>query len=401
MSEVRVLELEEYVPIELKSDELTDSHADLLYAKSNGKISLEAPGPATGHKWRLTSNGWVGYWPITTGLALSLKPRVPLRNIFGMLEYAYDIKVFNLPDVMHQCSSLREFYENLALVLAKRVLSRSRRGFYRKYVAREEQLMHLRGRIDIERSIRRPWDPSLPCRYQDHTADIDDNAILSQTLNVIARSGLCTERSAPTVRRAYRAIAGLAPPNGATVVDCLGRLYNRLNKDYQPMHALCRFFLEHSGPTHDAGDRDMLPFMVHMPALFEKFVAEYLKVHLPPELDIKPQYTVNFGDNRELKIQIDLFLCDNGGKAICVLDTKYKISDQAKTSDCQQVVAYAVGKSCRDAVLIYPSAITKPMDVMWGDVRLRTMTFDLSGDIEKEGGVFLNNLVNSNGFVRS
>ena len=51
------------------------------------------------------------------------------------------------------------------------------------------------------------------------------------------------------------------------------RLYHRLNQDYQPMHGLCRFFLEHSGPTHQDGDSAMIPFVVHMPALFEKFVA--------------------------------------------------------------------------------------------------------------------------------
>ena len=48
---------------------------------------------------------------------------------------------------------------------------------------------------------------------------------------------------------------------------CVGRTYNRLNADYEPMHALCRFFLENSGPAHARGDRSMLPFLVNMPRL--------------------------------------------------------------------------------------------------------------------------------------
>ncbi len=46
--------------------------------------------------------------------------------------------------------------------------------------------------------------------------------------------------------------------------SCDGRTYNRLNADYEPMHALCRFFLNNSGPTHERGDRPMLPFLVNM-----------------------------------------------------------------------------------------------------------------------------------------
>jgi 5-methylcytosine-specific restriction enzyme subunit McrC len=55
--------------------------------------------------------------------------------------------------------------------------------------------------------------------------------------------------------------------------SCVGRTYNRLNADYEPMHALCRFFLENSGPTHERGDRSMFPFLVDMSRLYELFVA--------------------------------------------------------------------------------------------------------------------------------
>lgn len=385
MTDVRVLTMTEYEPLVLDKHELDELHADLLYQQANGKISIEAPGPATGHKWKLTSNGYVGYWPIADDLALSLQPRVPLGNIFRMLEYAYDLSSFQMFDGISQCSSLREFYERLANVLAKRVLDRGRRGFHRTYVAWEERLGHVRGRVDILRSLRRPWEPTVPCHFEEHTADIDDNAILAQTLLVIARSGMCSGQTARTVRRAYRAIAGLAPARGATAADCLGRLYDRLNQDYQPMHALCRFFLEHSGPTQDAGDRDMIPFLVHMPALFERFVAVWLGRNLPPGLELRPQYSMSFGDSGELKIQIDLLLRDAEGRAVCVLDTKYKISGTPKLSDCEQVVAYAVANRCTEAVLVYPFTHLAPIDVPWGSVRLQTTSFVLDGDLQANG----------------
>lgn len=390
---MRVLKLTEYVPLELEKHELTDEQAARLHSRAAGRLSVEAPGPATGNRWRLTPSGWVGYWPITEDLALSLQPRVEIGNIFRMLEYAYDLKSFEMFKGAYGCSSLQEMYENLALVLARRVLERSRRGLHRDYVSQEEHLAHLRGRVDVARAAARPWETRLQCRFEEHTADIDDNAILSQTLGAIARSGLCTAHSAPTVRRAYRAVAGPAPARGATAAECLGRLYHRLNQDYQPMHGLCRFFLEHSGPTHQDGDSAMIPFVVHMPALFEKFVARWLEAHLPEGLDLAAQYQVAFGSSGELQIKVDLLIRDAAGRPLIVLDTKYKIAEQPKLGDCEQVVAYATANRCQEAILIYPAAMPAAVDVKWGDVRLRTVVFALNGDLEQAGNSMLGTIL--------
>ncbi len=390
---MRLLTVREYEPLELGKHELTDEQAESLHARASGRLTIEAPGPATGHKWRLTPGGWVGYWPISEDLALSLQPRVEIGNIFRMLEYAYDLKSFEMFQGVHGCSSLAEMYQRLAVVLAKRALDRNRRGLHRDYVPQEERLTHLRGRIDLPQAMGRPWDPHLPCRFQEHTADIDDNAILTQALGAVARSGLCSGEAAATVRRAYRVMAGASPARGATAAECLGRLYHRLNQDYEPMHGLCRFFLEHSGPTHAAGDHAMIPFVVNMPLLFEKFVARWLHAHLPPELGLSAQHEMSFGDNGELQIRIDLLLKDRDGRALAVLDTKYKITDKPSMSDCEQVVACAVGSSCRDAVLIYPKTLAHPLDVQFGDVRVRTMACDLSQDLEAAGQQLLSTIL--------
>ncbi len=64
----------------------------------------------------------------------------------------------------------------------------------------------MRGRVDAYEAARRPWDVRLPCHFEEHTADIEDNQILTYTLWLIAQSGVCTERVLPTVRRAYRSL---------------------------------------------------------------------------------------------------------------------------------------------------------------------------------------------------
>jgi hypothetical protein len=87
--------------------------------------------------------------------------------------------------------------------------------------------------------------------------------------------------------------------------SCDGRTYNRLNADYEPMHALCRFFLSNSGPTHERGDRAMLPFLVNMSRLYELFVSEWLKAHLPDVVSLVPQERAYLDDTSGLYFDID------------------------------------------------------------------------------------------------
>ena len=81
------------------------------------------------------------------------------------------------------------------------VLDRTRRGLYRAYLSRSELLPNVRGRLEARELSLRPWTVDLLCTYEDHTADIEDNRILSWTLFVIVRSGGSSSVDNSTMRR--------------------------------------------------------------------------------------------------------------------------------------------------------------------------------------------------------
>jgi 5-methylcytosine-specific restriction enzyme subunit McrC len=155
------------------------------------------------------------------------------------------------------------------------------------------------------------------------------------------------------------------------------------------MHALCRFFLEHSGPTHQVGDREMLPFLVNMANLYELFVAEWLKAHLPAPWRVKVQEKVHIGAHKELQFEIDLVIEDDQGNTRYVLDTKYKTADKPDNTDINQIIAYATAKNCREAILIYPTPLSRPLDIHLDNIHIRTLAFSLDGDLEAAGEKFL------------
>jgi 5-methylcytosine-specific restriction enzyme subunit McrC len=393
--QTRILSLQEYKTTSFLKDEIPEELGELLYHKFGDKVNVTPPSFKTDYRWEITPQGWVGYIPLSEQLGLELKPKVPIGNLFGMWEYAYRLGSFNFLEGLYSAQSLQEFYEQLASILAKRILDRGRKGYYRTYLPRAEHLPYLRGNMDARRRAQSPWQTKLYCHYQEHTPDIDENQILAWTLFVIARSGQIGERVAPVVRRAYRNLQGLVSLRPFRPEDCIGRLYNRLNQDYQPLHALSRFFLEQSGPQMEIGDRTMIPFLVDMANLYELFVAEWLKAHLPTKYILKTQEQVDISKSGKLYFKIDLVLYQTDSpQPICVLDTKYKVPDAGPSpADIAQVVSYAESKYCNEAVLIYPVPLETSLDDKVGGIYVRNLTFSLNGDLELSGKYFQRELL--------
>jgi 5-methylcytosine-specific restriction enzyme subunit McrC len=391
----RIIELVEYVPVLLERSEIPYAVGEALWRNYEAQVAVDFPSPKTGNRWRLTARGWVGHIPLTPDFHFALRPKVQLGNLLRMLEYAYDLKSFLFLEGLFHCQSLSDFYERLAEILANRILNRGRQGFYCAYLPKTEDLPYVRGRINGRQFISKPWDVKVRCDYEEHTPDVEENQILAWTVWCIARSGLCTERVLPTVRRAYHLLQGLVTLQSKSPQVCVERQYNRLNEDYRLLHALCRFFLEQMGPSYEMGERPMLPFLVDMARLYERFVAEWLKAHretvlLPQGLDIKSQERLYVDEGKDIYFDIDLVLQDVAtGMAKYVLDTKYKVPTAPTSSDIAQVVAYAEAKGCQEAILVYPMPLVEPLDIRVGSIRIRSLTFTLAGDLELAGYRFL------------
>lgn len=390
--EPRVIELSEYKPQELSRQELPLEVAQLIRDNYSGKVSIEPTSFQPNADWRIKSEGWVGYIPLTEELGLRLSPKegVTISNIFRMLEYAYDLKSFELQSGLVDLEFVEDLYERLAGILARRILDRGRKGYYRAYQSQSDRLSCVRGRIDLKRACSAPWQALPFCHFEEHTADVQDNRILAWTLFQILRSGICSNRTLPSVRQAYRKLAHSATIEPCLPCDCVKRFYSRLNQDYEPMHALCRFFLECQGPGHEAGDREMIPFLVNMNSLFELFVARWLEKNLNGvRYSVQCQEEVLIDPHLNINFRIDLSIFDSESQTCAfVMDTKYKVGNPT-ADDIEQVAAYAEAKRCKEAILIYPEFSGHRLDGIVGDIRVRSATFSLSDDPEIAGRRFV------------
>jgi len=246
----QIIKLTEYQPATFDQDFIPESVGEKIYQYYAKEIEIEFPNRKTNNKWELTSKGIVGNIPITPEFHIFIRPKVPIANLFGMLDYAYKLKI-KFPIGQIQCQYLEEAYERLANILAQKILERCRKGLYRDYLSKTEKLAYIRGRVDLRSALQKPWEVKLKCHYNEQTGDIEDNQILAWTLFIICRSGLCRESVSSTVRKAFHALQGFVTLKSFKPQDCIDRNYHRLNEDYQLLHALCRFFLENTGPSHE------------------------------------------------------------------------------------------------------------------------------------------------------
>lgn len=372
------IELTEETDRHLSKDQLNELQALALYR--DPRFELEWPNPGNNFQYRLRSKGWIGHIPVD-GTLIVVKPKVAVASIFGMLEVAYNLKSFKILEGETTIESLDEIYERIASILAKRVNDRFRKGLFRDYVERSEDLEYVRGRIDIRGNMRNALltAPRLHCRYEELTTDLEENAILLWALYLASRIDLKRHDVKRQVRQAYRNLMGAVSLEPQSPRECVGRFYHRLNDDYKPMHGLCRFLIGHTGPGTNVGVHEFLPFSLDMPTLFEEFVAEWLDENLPVNLNVDPQFHVQLNANADLGFRIDLVLRERmSGQALAVIDVKYKLAEQPSEADIQQVVAYAVQLGVSRAYLVYPFRASHPVQAKIGSVKISTIGIDLN-----------------------
>ena len=394
---VRHITLSEYETVRLPSSDLPSTVGEQLWRllDQNGKkLHVSFPSPKTDYDWELTAQGWVGQFSLPHQLQLNIRPKLPIARLFQLWEAAYDLRLAHLTDGLTTLDSVPAFFNLLAQILAQRVIRRGRQGLQQAYLQETAVLPYVRGRLLPRQPATTSPTVELACRYHAQTIDIPDNQILAFTLHQIARSGQCNLAAQTAVRQAYHLLQPAVTLQPFTPNDCQKRSYGRLNQDYAVMHALCRFFLEHTGPLLNKGDHAIMPFLLNMAQLYERSVANWLQANLPTPYRIKAQESTTIGPNDELRFQIDLTLYGENGRPLAVLDTKYKTPDRPSPADISQVVTYAKAKDSQHALLIYPQALAQPLQVQIGDVQLHTLAFGLDRPLEQAGATFLQRLLN-------
>jgi len=293
------IELEEWRP----RDYLLTPPQTLELLRLSGKI-IEVQSLPTGET-RLRAKAVVGRLS-TESLDLIIRPKCPVPSLLLMLAEMHELSRLAPQLVGYATSS--EIVDLLVQVFLKQIDYITRVGLKRDYVPRQEDLLAVRGRVNVRRTLalHLRGRPRLDCSFEEYTLDVPENRLLLTALRAISKN-----KALPSIRRSLaHSVCGEFPGvrevefgrQGATPIAS-----DRLNQHYEPALKMAHLILRSMGIEHEFGSARVSGFTLDMNQLFERFIARRLQKALRREdVVVKFQQPHDFDEQKQATIRPDL-----------------------------------------------------------------------------------------------
>lgn len=245
-----------------------------------------------------------------------------------MLSYAFqELKRNNYKDIEEE--EFEQVFDLFAEILYRGVSMQLKQGLYRTYLERNESFSTLRGRLNINGTIRNRIQhrPVLSCEYDELSVNNPFNRILKSTIVLLVQS-----RELQAKRK--KQLRSILPFFNDIDDEDLGRVmwnslqFQRNNRSYRMLMNICYFITEGMLMTTESGNIRMPMFSEErMCRLFERFVLNYYKQHFPDLSANADSIEWNLDDKVENgkeflpSMQSDITL--HSSDKTLVVDTKY------------------------------------------------------------------------------
>lgn len=371
--QIEELVLSEWSEKELPDFQLSDE-AQRLCKKLSTRSGPQVEILQLGSGLRIRTFSWIGIIELDS-IRLRIEPKLAGKhlNVPKLVDWTSGIDALRKvgPDLPIDFKG-DSLFDLLVRLLVDESEGLIRGGLRTDYIERQEAIRLLKGRLDVERQIRRQRGrfDKLECRFDERSSNIPDNQLLLAALDRSShrvRNPLLRRRANRS--RALLSEACTVPRNGLRT-DKIS--YNRLNRHYQPGHHWAQLILDGSHGLesfYKSADGNCFAFLIDMNILFERFVEKALNdVLLAKNLKVRfqsPQGSVirkaSGGPYRRLIPDTILVSPDDGIEI--PIDAKYKRYSvkRVDTSDISQTFLYAFGlhrsvsESLPMALIVHPS----------------------------------------------
>jgi 5-methylcytosine-specific restriction enzyme subunit McrC len=317
-------------------------------------------------------------------------------GVIEMIDYASGLGALARFSAVRRLSvaSTGRLVDLLGLLLAESSERLVRDGLLQDYVAHEEALPVVRGRLLAAEQVQRHFGriDRLECRFDELETDILENRLVTVGLALARR--VCGD---PEVRRRLARVHGVFDDACTTIglepAAIIGDVtYQRRNSHYRTAHAYARYFIERLGVADlfAPGGGRSFAFLLDMNVLFERFVTRFLEdTFAGSSVRVMAQrrdrsLILNEATWRPYAAVIPDVLLerDDGGiRRRVPVDAKYKLYDERKLepADVYQVFFYAyayarqppIDPNRTSAFIVYPAS-----SIGGGGARLRVQGHD-------------------------
>ena len=215
------------------------------------------------------------------------RPHIPVANLYHLLSYAWDFDLFGDPAEVRR-DDHPGYTELLTHLLVRGCVHLLKRGLHRDYREETEEVRGIRGKLELAQSLATGGLEAgrAVCTRDEFSADGVENRILKSVL--LRSAGL--RGMDPKLAREARSTAVRMTEVSSVPADL--HLFHRVrihrtNRHYGFLLNICRLLLE-SAAVHEADDsveaanlRMQSVLDERLPKLFETFVRNFYRAHLP------------------------------------------------------------------------------------------------------------------------
>ena len=326
-----------------------------------------------------------------------------IQNIYYMLSYAFqELRKNNYENISKE--DFEHIQDLFAEILYKGIAFQLKQGLYREYIERCDTLSVLRGKLDINETIRNRFHHKqvLSCEYDELSENNTFNQILKTTSEILIRDKVVSVKRKKQLKSLMPFFEDVASIDPFTIHWNMLR-YQRGNQTYKMLMNICYFVLDGMLLTTESGPYKMINFSEeHMSRLFEKFVLEYYRYH-HKELSAHPCH-IHWDITNPDEAVIDLLpqmktdvTLKKGGRTL-IIDTKYyrraiqQLFDKQTihSGNMYQIYSYVKNydkdnSGLVSGMLLYARTqeeISPNMDAFFGSNHIWVRTLDLNQDFK-------------------
>ena len=345
----------------------------------------------------IQARNYVGVLQTKSGLTIEILPKIADKTdtdkskavFIKMLRTLknFPFKSSNLASLKIQNLPLLEIFISMFLCELEALV---KKGIKSDYVALEENLNFLKGKLSINEQIKRNsiHKERFYVGYSEFLSDIKINRIIKTTLKFLYKKSNSSKNQQKIRELLFIFDEVSECEDYKNFFEKL--IINRQVKHYEQTLLWCKIFLLGNTFTPRKGDDLGFALLFDMNALFESYVGNFIKKSFPGTiLQHSEKHLVE--DPKSFKLRPDIFL-----KGEFIADTKWKIIRQdinesekkykISQADLYQLYAYGKKHECSKLYLIYPKidgAKQEPMKFRYDDeTQLEILYFDLEKDSE-------------------
>lgn len=258
---------------------------------------------------------------------MTIDKNIFIKNVYYMLAYAFqELRRDNYKEI--EGEDFDNIYQLFAEILAKGISHQLKQGLHKSYVAKNDDLPTLQGKLDINGTIQNRIQRRMvmSCTYDDLSENNAFNQIVKTTAELLINERTVKSRQRQVLRKLMLFFANVDTVD-VTRIKWSRLRFDRNSRTYQMLLNICYFVIKDLLMTTETGNHKMFGFSdENMSRLFEKFVLEY---YIRWHSELKPKakkidWNIDYeaSDTTLLPdMKTDILL--QGARRTLIIDTKY------------------------------------------------------------------------------